>query len=56
VKEYFLTADQESILITSRQISLSQLRTDLKLESIYKLQGSSILENSLGRSMEGEYH
>ncbi len=56
VKEYFPTADQGSILITSRQMSLSQLGTDLKLEPVYKLQGSSILENSLGRSMEGEYH
>jgi len=56
VKEYFPTADQGSILITSRQMSLSQLGTDLKLEPVDKLQGSSILENSLGRSMEGEYH
>jgi len=55
VKEYFPTADQGSILITSR-LSLSQLGTDLKLEPVDKLQGSSILENSLGRSMEGEYH
>jgi len=56
VKEYFPTADQGSILITSRLMSLSQLGTDLKLEPVDKLQGSSILENSLGRSVEGECH
>lgn len=56
VKEYFSTADQESILITSRQMSLSQLRTNLKLKSIDKLQESSILENSLERSIKDEYH
>jgi len=56
VKEYFPTADQESILITSRLMSLCQLGTDLKLKPVDKLQGSSILENSLGRSMEGECH
>ncbi len=56
VKEYFPTADQGSILITSRLMSLCQLGTDLKLEPVDKLQGSSILENSLGRSIEGECH
>ncbi len=56
VKEYFPTADQGSILITSRLMSLCQLGTDLKLEPVDKLQGSSIFENSLGRSMEGECH
>jgi len=56
VKEYFPTADQGSILITSRLMSLSQLGTDLKLKPVDKLQGSSILENSLGRSVEGECH
>lgn len=56
VKEYFPTADQGSILITSRLMSLCQLGPDLKLEPVDKLQGSSILENSLGRSMEGECH
>ena len=56
VKEYFPTADQGSILITSRLMSLCQLGTDLKLKPVDKLQGSSILENSLGRSMEGECH
>ena len=54
VKECFSTADQESILITSRLMSLCQLGTDLKLKPVNKLQGSSILENSLGRSMKGE--
>ncbi len=54
VKEYFPTADQESILITSRLMSLCQLKTDLKLKPIDKLQESSILENSLERSVEGE--
>jgi len=56
VKEYFPTADQGSILITSRLMSLCQLGTDLKLKPVDKLQGSSILENSLGRSVEGECH
>jgi len=56
VKDYFPTADQGSILITSRLMSLCQLGTDLKLEPVDKLQGSSILENSLGRSIEGECH
>ncbi len=56
VKEYFSTADQESILITSRLMSLCQLKTNLKLKSIDKLQESSILENSLERSIEDEYH
>jgi len=56
VKEYFPTADQGSILITSRLMSLCQLETDLKLKPIDKLQESSILENSLERSVEGECH
>ena len=54
VKEYFPTADQGSILITSRLASLWQLGTDLKLESVDEVQGQSILENNLGRSTEGE--
>ncbi len=56
VKEYFSTADQESILITSWLMSLYQLRTNLKLKSINKLQESSILENSLDWSMKDECH
>lgn len=54
VKEYFPTADQGSILITSRLASLWQLGTDIKLEPVNEVQGASILENSLGRSTEGE--
>ena len=54
VKEYFPTADHGSILITSRLASLWQLGTDKKLEPVDEAQGASILENSLGRSIEGE--
>ena len=54
VRGYFPTADQGSILITSRLASLWQLGTDVKLEPVDKLQGTSILENSLGRSEEGQ--
>lgn len=54
VKEYFPTADQGSILITSRLASLWQLGTDMKLEPVNEVQGESILENSLGRSTKGE--
>ena len=56
VKEYFPTADQGSILITSRLASLEQLGSDIKLDPVNELQGESILENSLGRSVEGEYN
>ncbi len=56
VKEYFSTADQESILITSWLMSLYQLKTNLRLKSINKLQESSILENSLEWSMKDECH
>ena len=54
VKEYFLTADQGSILITSRRASLCQLGPDMRLEPVNEVQGESILENSLGRLIEGE--
>ena len=54
VKEYFPTADQGSILITSRLASLWHLGTDIKLEPVDEVQGASILENSLGQSTEGE--
>ena len=54
VTEYFPTADQGSILITSRLASLWHLETDIKLEPVNEVQGASILENSLGRSIEGE--
>ena len=54
VREYFPSADQGSILITSRLASLQQLGVDdMKLEPVNELQGKSILENSLGRSAEG---
>ncbi|MCJ1457641.1 hypothetical protein MMC28_008010 [Mycoblastus sanguinarius] len=53
VTEYFPTADQGSILITSRLASLWHLETDIKLEPVNEVQGASILENSLGRSIEG---
>ena len=56
VKEYFSTADQESILITSWLMSLYQLKMNLRLKSINKLQESSILENSLEWSMKDECH
>ena len=54
VKEYFPTADQGSVLITSRLASLWQLGTDMKLEPVNEVQKESILENSLGRLIEGE--
>ena len=54
VKEYFPTADQGSILVTSRLASLWQLGTDIKLEPVNEAQGASILENTLGRSTDGE--
>ena len=54
VKEYFPTADRGSILITSRLESLSQLGSDLKVQPVNEVQGKNILENSLGRSTEGE--
>ena len=54
LKEYFPTADQGSILVTSRLASLWQLGTDIKLEPVSETQGASILENSLGRSTERE--
>lgn len=56
VKEYFPTADHGSILITSRLASLWQLGMDMKLEPVNKVQGVSILENSLGQSTESEFH
>ena len=54
VKDYFPTADQGSILITSRLASLSQLGMDRKLDPVDEVQGANILENSLGRSTDGE--
>ena len=53
-RDYFPTADQGSILITSRLASLSQLGTGTKLEPVDEAQGTSILENSLERSVEGK--
>lgn len=54
VKTFFPGADQGSVLITSRLASLWRLGTDRKLEPVDELQGKSILENSVGRSIEGE--
>ena len=54
VKKYIPTAEQGSILITSRLESLSRLGPDLKLEPVNEVQGKDILENSLGRSTKGE--
>ena len=54
VEDYFPTADHGSILITSRLASLSQLGMGTKLEPVDGVQGTSILENSLERSAEGE--
>ena len=56
VREYFPSADQGSILITSRLASLQQLGVDMKLKPVDERQGKSILENSLGRSAEGGYN
>ena len=56
VKEHSPTADQRSILITSRLASLWQLGLDIKLEFVNELQGKEILENILGRSLEGEHN
>lgn len=55
VKDYFPTADQGSILITSRLESLRELGAhDLKLRPVDQTQGKLILENSSGRHEEGE--
>ena len=55
VKEYFPEADHGSIHITSRLASLWRLGgDDMKLEPVDETQGKSILENSLGRSVEGK--
>ena len=54
VRDYFPKADQGSILITSRLASLSQLGMERKLEPVEEVQGADILENSVGRSTEGE--
>lgn len=55
VKDYFPTADQGSILITSRLESLRKLGVhDLKLRPVDQTQGKIILENSTGRPEEGE--
>lgn len=56
VKEYFPTADQGSILITSRLASLSQLGLEMKLEPVDEEQGEIILQNSAGQSVKGEYN
>lgn len=54
VKDYFPKADQGSILITSRLASLWRLGNNMKLKPIDKLQGETILENSLGKPVEGK--
>lgn len=55
VEAYFPTADQGSILITSRLASLREIGADdLKLRPVDQLLGKTILENSSGRSEEGE--
>lgn len=54
VTEYFPKANQGSILVTSRLASLRQLGVDLKLEPVDEVQGKNILENSLGKSVEGQ--
>jgi len=56
IREYFPTAEQGSILITSRLASLWELGADdLKLQPVDELQAKSILENTTGRPEEGEY-
>jgi len=55
VKDYFPTAEQGSILITSRLASLWELGVDdLELQPVNESQGESILENSIGRPQERE--
>jgi len=55
VKDYFPTAEQGSILITSRLASLWELGAkDLKLRPVDQILGKTILENSSGRPEEGE--
>ena len=54
VQDFFPTADQGSILITSRLASLWHLGTDMKVKPVNQLQGESILENCLGQSMQGQ--
>lgn len=56
VTEYFPTADQGSILITSRLASLLELGQDIKLKPVNEVQGESILKNNLGRSVKGQYN
>lgn len=56
MQAYFPMADQGSILITSRLTSLRNLGDDMKLEPVNELQGGSILKNSAGRSVKGEYN
>lgn len=55
VEAYFPTADHGSILITSRLAGLWESGAkDLKLRPVDQIQGKTILENSSGRSEEGE--
>ena len=54
VQDFFPTADQGSILITSRLASLYHLGTDMKVKPVNQLQGESILEKCLGQSMQGQ--
>jgi hypothetical protein len=53
VQTYFPSADQGSILITTRLASLRRYGTDLKLITVNYMQGKAILENNIGRSVEG---
>lgn len=54
VETYFPPADQGCIMVTSRLASLWRLGTDMKMEPVDELQGEKILENSFGKSAEGE--
>ena len=54
VQDFFPTADQGSILITSRLASLYHLGTDMKVKPVNQLQGESILEKCLRQSMQGQ--
>jgi hypothetical protein len=53
VREYFPHCDQGSIIITTRQVYLCQLGSELQVGKVNAKQGLQILANSLGRSTQG---
>lgn len=54
VKEYFPTAHQGSILVTSRLENLSRLGPDMKLGPVDEKQRKQIIERIAGRSIDGK--